>query len=140
MGDGDYYTPDVIRSIRHDLWSCVGALANQELQRATWGLVDNPYYTYVEFSETFLDLIPDGLEKMVGRGILSPKESSILHRLYLAVDEYQAPNSDCYDHDAILGDPEWRTVVQTAKATVTELIEFIDPSELTRIFGSIRKI
>lgn len=121
--------PSVRASIRGHLFNSVAALSDLLYQEATWGLIDNPYFTYVEFAESFFDWLRDGTDDAFYRGVITARERDSIGPLWTAISDYNAPNNDAYDDFSILADPKWHHVVDVAKKCREELLLLLEPDE-----------
>ena len=120
---------DVSDQLRTWWFSRVAELANIDLQRRMW--LDekntNPHWSYVEFVESYPDR--DQLVQALNAGWLMPTEFKILSDLGEILTAHKAPGRDDYDHEAILGDPGWQSVVQAAERAKQQLLSITTDSK-----------
>lgn len=124
---------DSIRNWRNLIFSSVAELGDLDYQRATWldPEMQNPHFTFVEFFECFYDAAGGSYDAKeydaddapfthkVGAGILSETERDLVWPVHLALSSYST--NDDYDHAAILSDPSWQNVVETASVATERL-------------------
>ncbi len=133
---------EIIGPSRISIFQTLAALGDLEFQRATWldPEMQNPHFTYVEFTECFYDLAAGDwrvLEKIApdapftwlfGAGRIDEAERDLLWGVHLALSADKQP--DGYDHEAILASPSWREVVRVASNAVALLKRSLtDPEE-----------
>jgi len=132
---------------RWDIFSSVTELGDIAFQRMTWLNLQllNPHFTFVEFFECFYDAcggeydISDPasekapLNYLLREGYISEAESDAIWPVHIALKDYEYPVDD-YDHQFILSDPLWHSVVSVASRSVQKLKKIIiDPSELRHL-------
>lgn len=121
--------------------SAIQQLADVDMQRATWlnPRSGNPHFSFVEYVECYFgDLLlgeQDGsYAARVEQGLLSAAEATVVSEFHSALDRYEPPNGDDYDHQAILDDPAWHGVVEAAKEAQHRLARLLEePTERARL-------
>jgi hypothetical protein len=109
------------------LWlKSIEVLGSLELQRATWlnPINANPHWSFVEFCECYFEQfgLRDGYTYALENGIVSEAEADAVREFHQALDRYQAPKGNDYDHAAILQDPKWRAVTELAARAANEVL------------------
>ena len=91
-------------------------LSNAYLQAACWTnpAATNPHYTLIEFIETSPFRNKSALEHEKTTGVINSAEYTVLLPLMEALTIYTPPDGDWYNHEAVLRDPNWQQVTQTA--------------------------
>lgn len=75
----------------------------------------------------------DGYAGVLDGGLVSPEEARLVREFHAAADSYAPPGGE-HDHEAILADPRWHSVVSSAQRSWVALQSAIsDPSEVTLI-------
>jgi hypothetical protein len=108
------------------------------LQRRTWlDLTNtNPHWSYVEFTCSYPD--ENQLASARAGDWLPEREFELLHSLGDTIDSYSAPGGDNYNHEAILSDPAWHTLVEAAERTRQQLLAVIvDIDERRSLLGAV---
>jgi hypothetical protein len=129
---------------RRQIFGSVTELGDIAFQRMTWLNLQllNPHFTFVEFFECFYDAC-DGdydildrasekapLNYLVRERYVSEAERNAIGPVHIALKDYEYSVDD-YDHQFILSDPSWHSVVSVASRSVQKLKEIIiDPREL----------
>ena len=125
--------PEVRANIRGYLFDSISELSDLLYQEATWGLIDNPHFTFVEFAECFFDTLPDGADDAFDRGLISASERDAIRPLWAALDGYEAPGEDNYDVFSMLADPKWHEVVQVAEKCREDLLLLVGTEDASRL-------
>jgi hypothetical protein len=112
----------VADQLRRDWFLGVYELSDIDLQRRTW--LDpanaNPHWSYVEFVEKYPDR--EQLAYALKQGWLTAAEFELLSELRRILEDHTPPGGGYYDHDAILADPAWHSVVETAERVRQQLL------------------
>ena len=115
---------DVREGWRKNWLSGLQEFADNETQRLAWmnPLNANPHFGFVELYECYFgDLEAVGGYKLaVAEGLVSAAEANAVAAFHELAESYESP-ADGYDHDAILADPKWATVVRAAKEAQSSL-------------------
>jgi hypothetical protein len=74
--------------------------------------------------------LEDGYDRRVAEGLLSEEETAVVAEFHAAARAYQPPRGDS-DHEAILADPAWVSVVASAQRAWAALKpQLSDPEDL----------
>jgi hypothetical protein len=113
-----------VQSMRTMILGSLFNLSSRHLQAASWTNPnnDNPAYSLVEFvNESFVNDIKY-LGTLRDDQVINDSEYAILLRLAQAIAAYSPPGENWYDHDAVLRDPKWHAVTETADSVLNELL------------------
>ena len=123
-------TDDAIaRRLCCNWFSSVRELADFDLQRRTWLVPTNrnPHWSYIEFVNSYPD--EEQLIDAQVRGWLTAPEFDALNELKRTIEAYSAPGAEDYDNAAVLDDPTWRAVIQTAGRVQRQLLAIVTDSD-----------
>lgn len=138
--DASVYDPQTIKNIREQWLVSLLELSDIDYQRDRWldKRIRNPHYSYVEFMCGYFDdvLWDAGYQEMIDCGYFSQEEYRIVKEFHEALDTYQEPNNDHYDHEAILNDPKWQEIVSLGKTTMKKLEEIITDKDELDLFDN----
>ena len=113
-----------VQSMRLQLLDSLFELSSVHLQAACWTnpTATNPHYTLIEFVETSPFRDKPALENERSTGVINAAEYVVLTPLAEALAVYSPPNGDWYNHEAVLRDPKWHNVAETAGSVLNELL------------------
>jgi hypothetical protein len=100
-------------------------LTNLDYQRKTW--LDpnntNPYYSFVEFMCSYFDdlNITDGYDKLIGSDLVTRDEYESIKKWHKLLAEYNSPNNEDYDNQAVLNDQKWLDILELGKESIENL-------------------
>lgn len=126
-------TPDIRRAWRQGWLASLQEIADLDIQKRTWLNPDNanPHYSYVEYVASYLDDLGltsgNGYSAAVGEGLLSTAEASAVADFHTRFDAYV--EGGCWDPKAVLADPKWLEVVETARSAQARLLLLLDTEE-----------
>jgi hypothetical protein len=120
--------------------SSIREFADSEQQRRLW--LDqnnrNPHWSFVEITCSYWDgiLHGEGYSWVIADGLVTDKEAEIVSPLDKLIERYEAPARNDYDHEAILNDPAWNVITDTAKQVLQQLAAALEsPSERKLLLG-----
>jgi hypothetical protein len=134
--------PEMRKAWRGNWLSCLREFADAESQRRTWLDPNNRnlHYSYVEFMCSYFDdiLRGDGYHWAIAEGLVTAEESSIVAPLHRLLEQHEAPGKNDYDNEAILNDPAWADITDTAKQVASQLAPVLtDQSERDVLLGKV---
>jgi len=132
--------PTTRKNIRKLLWDAIAELSDIDYQVATWGKMDNPHFTFVEFAESYFDCISDGVDDAVRHGMLSESESNTLRPMDDALRNYKTPGDDDYDIESILNDLAWKKVVSISFECREKLKLLLNSDDAVELLRSIKSV
>ena len=138
----DLAAPEFRTAWRKNWLGSLEEMADLEMQRSTWlnPANGNPHCSFVEYVECYFDglLLQEnegGYPARVTEGLLTAEEARAVEGFHQILTDYEAPNDDDYDHQAILADERWLEVVAAAQSARLALSEIItDPAERYVLF------
>ena len=103
--------------------------ADEEVQRESWLNLhnSNPHHSFVELMCTYFDGLgfsDEGYSRFQAERLLTADERAAVTPFHDLADAY-APPTDDYDHAAILDDPHWARVVESARMAQTALLPLL---------------
>ncbi len=135
----DFGTHDSVAEQLRRMWFCsVNEISDIGLQRRTWldATNRNPHWSYIEFIESYPK--DDQLQHAVKQGWLSAEEFGILSELRRILVAHSPPRGDDYDNAAVLEDPAWHSVVETAERAKQQLLSITtDQIEREMLLGTM---
>ena len=111
----------------------INELTSLELQRKSW--LDfkntNPHWSYVEFTGCYFDdlALSDKYKNEINIGYISEEEYELIKDWHKMLNEYEAPNKNSYDNEAILSDENWLKIINLGKKTKESLMFILNASE-----------
>ena len=111
-----------MKSSDKNLWrerwlGCINELTSLELQRKSWlnRTNTNPHWSFVEFMcNYFNDLaIDENYKYQLDNNCITSQEFEIIKDWHAALDKYNSPKNDDYDHQAILNDSKWLEILKS---------------------------
>ncbi|MBX7225763.1 MAG: hypothetical protein K1X55_07015 [Chitinophagales bacterium] len=112
---------------------CINELTSLDLQKKSWldKTHTNPHWSFVEFMCSYFDdlSIDDNYKYQIDNGWLTDKELEIIKDWHKALDKYNAPKNDDYDHEAILTDPKWLDILQSGQIMKSKLASTLNETE-----------
>ena len=128
------------RNWRMNWLRSIQEFADLDTQRRLWldPDVPNRHYTFVEYMCSYFDDLAvfddasvsgDAYAVARAQALVSAEEAAAVEPFHATLDAYEAP-AGAYDHEAMLADPKWRSVVAAAKAAQSALMPLNhDPEE-----------
>ena len=117
------------------LWlSSLQAFSDNETQKSRWldTAERNPHFSFVECMCSYFDDAylgdEDAYEKRLARGHLSTNEAVVVADFHALAQRYESPDGDDYDAEAVLGDPNWKKVVEAAQHARQRLLPLLTDS------------
>lgn len=111
----------------------VNELTSLELQRKSWldKTHTNPHWSFIEFMCCYFDdlVIDDKYKYQLDKGWISNLEYELIEDWHIELDNYNAPNNDDYDNEAILNDPKWLEILEIGIKAKVELAKTLDETE-----------
>lgn len=111
----------------------VNELTSLELQRKSWldKTHTNPHWSFIEFMCCYFDdlVIDDKYKYQLDKGWISNLEYELIEDWHIELDNYNAPNNDDYDNEAILNDPKWLEILEIGIKAKIELAKTLDKTE-----------
>lgn len=110
----------------------INELTSINLQRKSW--LDrtnmNPHWSFVEFMCSYFDdtLVYD-YKYLVEINWVTKEEYEIIKEWHNALDKYDAPKNNDFDHKAILNDIKWIDIVQAGANAKSKLAEKLNSVE-----------
>jgi hypothetical protein len=112
---------------------CINELTSLDLQRKSWldRTHTNPHWSFIEFMCCYFDelVIDDNYKKLLRDVWVTKQEYEIIKDWHQALDKYDSPQNDDYDHEAILNDPKWLHILQMGVNVRIKLAEIISETE-----------
>ncbi|MEP1489260.1 MAG: hypothetical protein ABJK28_12605 [Algibacter sp.] len=100
-------------------------LTNLEYQKKTWLAPNNtnPYYSFIEFMCSYFDDLDlsDGYDKHIKSSLVSKKEYESISKWHKLLSEYESPNNDDYNNEAILNDKKWVSIIDLGIKSIESL-------------------
>ena len=110
------------------------AFSDNETQKSRWldTTERNPHFSFVEcmcsyFDDAYLGE-EDAYARRLARGHLSTNEAVAVSDFHALAQRYESPNGDDYDAEAVLGDPNWKKVVEAAQHARHRLLPLLTDS------------
>jgi len=128
----------MINSKKKNMWRerwlrSVNELTSLELQRKSWldKTHTNPHWSFIEFMCCYFDdlVIDDKYKYQLDKGWISNLEYELIEDWHIELDNYNAPNNDDYDNEAILNDPKWLEILEIGIKAKVELAKTLDETE-----------
>ncbi len=122
------------KNLWRERWlGCINELTSLDLQQKSWldKTHTNPHWSFVEFMcSYFHDLgIDDHYKYPIDKGWLTNQEFEIIKDWHDALDKYDSPKNDDYDHSAILIDPKWLDILQVGQTMKSKLASTLNETE-----------
>ena len=122
------------KKIWRERWlGCINELTSLDLQKKSWldKTHTNPHWSFVEFMCSYFDdlSIDDNYKYQIDNGWLTDQELEIIKDWHEALDKYNAPKNDDYDHEAILKDPKWLDILQSGQIMKSKLASTLNETE-----------
>ena len=74
-------------------------------------------------------VIDDNYKDQLNKGWVSNEEIEIIKAWHKALDKYDSPNNNDFDHEAILNDPKWLDILHIGVNTKNKLAETLNETE-----------
>ncbi|MGB1205857.1 MAG: hypothetical protein ACPG5B_09435 [Chitinophagales bacterium] len=114
--------------------SCLNELTSIELQKTSWldKSTTNPHWSYVEFMCSYFDdlAIDNNYEEQLKNGYISKEEYLIIKDWHIKLDNYNEPNGDCDNREAILKDKKWLRIVNEGFEIRKKMENFLNSKEI----------
>ena len=122
------------KSLWRERWlGCINELTSLDLQKKSWldKTQTNPHWSFVEFMCSYFDDlgIDDNYKNPIDSGWLTDKEFEIIKDWHEALDKYDSPKNDDFDHAAILTDPKWLYILQSGLTMKNQLASVLNETE-----------
>jgi len=122
------------KNLWRERWlGCINKLTSLDLQQKSWldKTHTNPHWSFVEFMCSYFDDlgIDDHYKYQIDKGWLTNQEFEIIKDWHKALDKYDSPHNDDYDHSAILSDPKWLDILQNGLKMKSELASTLNETE-----------
>lgn len=137
-----HFTPDMTdnsdinnqRKLWRDRWlDSINELTSLRLQQESWldNSHSNPHWSFVEFMCCYFDdlSIDKNYEDLIASGYVSQQEFEIINQWHEDLNNYDSPNNDDYDNQAILNDSKWLDIVKLGELTKNILAEVLNSDE-----------
>ena len=112
---------------------CLNELTSLDLQKKSWldKTHSNPHWSFIEFICSYFDElgIDDNYKYPIDNGLLTDQEFEIIKDWHEALDKYNPPKNDDYDHTAILTDPKWLDILQSGLTMKSKLASTLNETE-----------
>lgn len=121
-----------------DLWrerwlGCINELTSLDLQKKSWldRTQRNPHWSFVEFMCSYFDdlVIDDNYKYPLDKNWVTNQEFEIIKDWHEALDKYDSPKNDDYDHEAVLNDSKWLEILQIGVNSKNKLAETLSETE-----------
>ncbi len=111
----------------------INELTSFDLQKKSWlnRTHTNPHWSFVEFMCCYFDdlVIDDNYKYQFDKGWVTSEELEIIKAWHEALDKYDSPKNEDYNHEAILKDPKWLDILQIGVKSKHKLAEIVSESE-----------
>ena len=127
-----------MESNEKDLWrgnwlSRINELTSFDLQKKSWldKTHTNPHWSFIEFMCCYFDdlAIDNNYQYPLEKGWLTKKEFEIIKEWNEALDKYNSPKNNDYDHEAILNDSKWLEILRSGVTMKIKLAERLNEKE-----------
>jgi hypothetical protein len=112
---------------------CINELTSLNLQKKSWldKTHTNPHWSFVEFMCSYFDDlgIDDNYKYPIDKGLLTDQEFETIKNWHEALDKYNSPKNNDYDHQAILTDPKWLDILQIGLTMKSKLASTLNETE-----------
>lgn len=127
------------KNIRENWLISILCLADMDLQKERWldRRITNPAWSFIEFYNSYFDVISSSYEDLVAAGFFTNDEYMAVKDFHEALAAYQEPE-DAVDHDSILADEDWQSVVALGHRSVERLKDIITQPEEQALFERSR--
>lgn len=122
------------KNLWRERWlGCINELTSLDLQKKSWldKTHSNPHWSFVEFMCSYFDDlgIEDNYKYPIDNGWLTDQEFEIIKDWHEALDKYNSPKNDDYDHSAILIDSKWLDILQSGLIMKSKLVSTLNEIE-----------
>jgi hypothetical protein len=122
------------RNLWRERWlGCINELTSLDLQKKSWldTTHTNPHWSFVEFLCCYFDDlgIDDNYKYPLDKCWLTDQEFEIIKDWHEALEKYDSPKNDDYDHVAILNDPKWLAILQSGLTIKDKLASTLNETE-----------
>ena len=127
-----------MESNEKDLWrgnwlSRINELTSFDLQKKSWldKTHTNPHWSFIEFMCCYFDdlAIDNNYKYPLEKGWLTKKEFEIIKEWNEALDKYNSPKNNDYDHEAILNDSKWLEILRSGVTMKIKIAERLNEKE-----------
>lgn len=106
------------KNLWRESWlGCINELTSLDLQKKSWldKTHTNPHWSFVEFMCCYFDDlgIDDNYKYPLDKCWLTDQEFETIKDWHEALEKYDSPKNDDYDHVAILNDPKWLDILKS---------------------------
>jgi|688.fasta_scaffold1420760_2 hypothetical protein len=127
------YNKELKNNWRPRWLSSINELTSLELQKKSWlePKVRNSHWSFIEFMCKYFDdlAVDDNYRDPLQRGLLTNQEFEIIQEWHEELCNYDSPENDDNDHDAILNDPSWLKILKLvliAKSVLTKTLNELE--------------
>lgn len=123
------------REMWRERWlDSINELASLDLQIKSWLDKENsnPHWSFVEFMCTYFDdlSLEDNYHYARNNGWITTQEFGIIREWHEALDKYNSPHNDDYDHEGILHDQKWLAIVEIGQTVKEKLKNVLTANEI----------
>ena len=112
---------------------CINELTSLDLQRKSWldRTHTNPHWSFVEFMCSYFDdlAIDENYKYQLDNSWITSQEFEIIKDWHEALDKYNSPKNDDYDHETILNDSKWLEILQSGVTIKSKLASTLNETE-----------
>jgi len=117
---------------RENWLASINELTNFILQKKSW--LDrtqiNPHWSFIEFTCSYFDdSFINNYEYQIENRLITNQEFEIIKNWHEALYNYNSPNKDDYNHEAILNDENWINILNLGKKTKLKLSKILSDKE-----------
>jgi hypothetical protein len=118
---------------RQNWLSSINELTSISLQTKSWLDLKNtnPHWSFVEFMCCYFDNLFSKYDYQyyIDNGWVSKHEYNIMKDWHEALDKYDSPANNDYDHNSILNDSKWLNIVKTGEIAKNALALTLNENE-----------
>ena len=127
------YNEELKNNWRPRWLSSINELTSLDLQKKSWldTKVRNPHWSFIEFMCKYFDdlALDDNYKDPLQRGLLTSQEFEIIKEWHEELNNYNSPDNDDSNDDAILKDPAWVKILQIGLIAKSELAKTLSGFE-----------
>ncbi|HSC53163.1 MAG TPA: hypothetical protein VLC98_06085 [Phnomibacter sp.] len=122
------------KNLWRERWlGCINELTSLDLQKKSWldKTHTNRHWSFVELICSYFDDlgINDNYKNPLDKGWVTGHEFEIIKDWHEALDKYDSPKNDDYDHAAILNDHKWLDILQSGLTMKSKLALTLNETE-----------
>jgi hypothetical protein len=118
---------------RKNWLSCINELTSIELQKVSWldSIQSNLHWSFVEFMCCYFDdmSLDDNYQYVLKEGAVTIDEYNIIKNWHEALSQYNSPNGDDQDNNAILNDTKWLKILKLGLDAKNQLLKILNEAE-----------